>query len=311
MAPAFRDREGLLMGVRTVGTLVWRTLGRFIDEGAMRHGAGLAFYSTLSLAPLVLLALSVVTLLPREGMEALVVDQLPLLVGDRGAEVAAQVLANAPERAEGMAGVLWGLALLVFGASMLFVNVKETLDELWGVLPPERGIVQGFLRARFSAVLMMLATGVVFVASVALGAVAAWITPVVEHRLPVGATVVTLLELATSGVILTLLCAATYRILPAADISWRDVWLGAGLTAVLFLLGRALIGWYLAHAAVVSQFGAAGSLVVFLMWVYYSAQIFLLGAEFTQVYAEARGRPIRPVPGARRVERRVEPYPSE
>jgi membrane protein len=299
------------MGLRTVGSLVWRTLGRFMDEGAMRHGAALAFYSSLSLAPLLLLALSAVTLLPREGTEALVVDQLPLLVGDRGAEMAAQVLANAPARADGLVGVVWGLVLLVFGASVLFVNVKGTLNELWGVLPPDRGIVQGFLRARLAAVLMMLATGGVFVASMALGAAAAWITPVVEYRLPVGATVVTLLELVTSGLVLTLLCAATYRILPDAEIGWGDVWLGAGLTAVLFLLGRALIGWYLSHAAVASQFGAAGSLVVFLMWVYYSAQIFLLGAEFTQVYAEARGRPIRPAPGARHVERLVEPYRSE
>jgi membrane protein len=118
---------------------------------------------------------------------------------------------------------------------------------------------------------------------------------------------VILLELVASGAILTLLCAATYRILPEVEIAWRDVWLGAAMTAALFLVGRALIGWYLSHAGVASRFGAAGSLVVFLMWVYYSAQIFLLGAEFTQVEAEARGRPIEPAPGARRVKRTVEP----
>jgi membrane protein len=281
------------MHLRTLGSLVWRTIRRFDEENAMRHGAALAFYATLSLAPLLLLAVSALSLLPQAEVEQVVVEQLPLFVGERGTQIARDIIGGAEERTGGLLGMAGSLVLLLFGATALFVNVKGTLNEIWGVEPPDRGIVTGFLRTRATAVLMMMTTGLVFLVSTILGAAANWILPLLQTHLPVGSGVVSAVELGLSGVVLTLLCAATYRILPDVDIAWRDIWLGAVLTAVLFLIGRSLIGWYLRSAAATSRFGAAGSLFVFLMWVYYSAQIFFLGAEFTQVQAEHRGAPLR------------------
>lgn len=292
------------MGPREVGRLALRTVERFDAQGGMRHGAALAFYATLSLAPLALLAVSVVSMLPRNGDAwQLISQRLSLLVGDTGIDLVRSVVEQAPDHDGGVWGVLGSLALLAFGGSVLFVNIQAILDELWDVRPRDRGVVKGFVRNRLTALVMMGATGLILLGSTLLGASVAWLGPRVETVVPVAADLVGVVELAVSFVLLTGLCAATYRILPAVDIAWRDVLLGAGLTAVLFLVGRSAIGWYLGRAATASRFGAAGALMVFLMWVYYSAQIFLLGAEFTQVQAEARGAPLRPEPGARRVER--------
>jgi membrane protein len=293
------------MSLKEVGSILWKTMGRFMDEGAMRYGAALAFYATLSLAPLLLLGVSTVSLLARDALTAAnIVEQLTLMIGERGAEIANQILENAPDENRSLIGIVGSGILLLAGGTVLFVNLQGTLNSMWNVKRRDEGIVRGFVRARVVAFLMILATGGVLLISLLLGAAANWIAPAIENRLPVGSTLVMAIELAVSGSVLTLLCAATYRILPDVEIAWRDVWVGATLTAILFLAGRAVIGWYLSSAAVGSRFGAAGSLVVFLVWLYYSAQIFFFGAEFTQVWAERRGVPIRPSEGAVRVESR-------
>jgi membrane protein len=292
------------MRIRDFGSIIWRTMGRFMDDGGMRLGAALAFYATLSLAPLLLLVVSVVSLLSRDDITASTfVDQLTLMLGERGEEIALQIIDNAPDQDQSIVGMVGSAVLLLVGGSVLFVNLQGTLNSMWNVKRRSRGMIRGLVRARLVAFLMILATGGVLLFSVLLGAAANWIAPVVETRIPVGSTLVVLLELAVSGAVLTLLCAATYRILPDVEIAWRDVWLGAMLTAALFLVGRTAIGWYLSTAAVGSRFGAAGSVVVFLVWLYYSALIFFFGAEFTQVWAERRGSPILPSTGSVRVQR--------
>jgi membrane protein len=292
------------MRFRDVGSIIWRTIGRFMDDGGMRLGAALAFYATLSLAPLLLLVVSVVSLLSRDDITASTfVDQLTLMLGERGEEIALQIIDNAPDQDQSIIGMIGSAVLLLVGGSVLFINLQGTLNSMWNVKRRSRGMIRGLVRARLVAFLMILATGAVLLLSVLLGAAANWIAPVVENRMPVGSTLVMLLELAVSGAVLTLLCAATYRILPDVEIAWRDVWLGAMLTAALFLVGRTVIGWYLSTAGVGSRFGAAGSVVVFLIWLYYSALIFFFGAEFTQVWAEQRGAPILPSPGSVRVHR--------
>lgn len=288
-----------------VGSTLWRTLGRFMEEDALRPGAALAFYATLSLTPLLLLVVSAVALFAQDDVTAdRFLDQLAPMLGDGGAEVAARIIEHAPGPNTSVLAMIGGVALLLVGGSVLFVNVQGTLNAIWRVKRRAEGVVRGLVRSRLLAFLMMLASGGALFLSVLLGAAANWVAPVVENRLPIGAAIVQLMELGVSGIVLTLLCAATYRILPDVRIAWRDVWLGAGLTAGLFLVGRHLIGWYLSTAAVDSQFGAAGSAVVFMMWLYYSAQIFVFGAEFTQIWAEERGEPIVPTAGAVRVERK-------
>lgn len=296
----------MLDRLRSFGSFVWRTLQRWDESGGMRHGAAVAFYTILSLAPLLLLAVSAVSLLPRDAeSERVILDQVSRIAGARGAEVAERVLENAPDREQGLWGVAGSFALLLFSGSVLFVNIQSTLNQLWNVRPPDKGIVRGFIRNRLRAILTMFVAAGVFLISMILGAAAAWVAPLVEARLPVGSTLVQLLEVGVTGVVLMLLCATIYRILPDVEIAWRDVWFGAALTTVLFLLGRAVIGWYLSTAAAVSRFGAAGSLFAFLLWVYYSSHVFFIGAEFTQVQAEERGAPLTPSKGAARIERTV------
>lgn len=281
--------------LRGVGSMLWNAGERFIEQGAMRYSAALAFYSTLALAPLVMLLVSVASVVFADaGTEQRIVAQLDRLMGEEGIQVVQRVIENVPETSDSVLGVIGSVVLLLFSGSVLFVNVQGTLNSIWNVRAPDRGIVKGFLRARLTAVIMIVATGGVLLVSTVLGAAANWLAPLIERDLPVGTTLVMLGELALSGAMLTLLCAATWRILPDVDIEWRDLWMGAAITAALFLLGRAIIGWYLSNAAVASSFGAAGSLVVFLMWIYYSAIIFFFGAEFIQVWTERRGHPIEP-----------------
>jgi len=280
---------------RGLGSILWDAGERFFEQGAMRYSAALAFYSTLALAPLVMLAVSAASLVFADpGTERLIVEQFDPLLGDQGIQVVERVLDNVPDVENSVIGLAGSVLLLLFGGSVLFVNVQATLNAIWNVRPPDRGIVKGFLKARLTATLMIFAAGGLLLLSTLLGAAANWATPIIERQLPVGSTLVVVVELGLSGVILTLLCAATWRILPNVVLEWRDLWLGAGITAGLFLLGRAVIGWYLSNAAVGSSFGAAGSLMAFLVWIYYSAVIFFFGAEVIQVWTEHRGRPIQP-----------------
>jgi len=281
------------------GSMLWDAGERFIAQGAMRFSAALAFYSVLSLAPLVLFFISLTSLLLQDGQnQAILVDQLDILLGSRGMEIVRQVLEDVPELSEGLVGMAWSLGLLLFGGSVLFVNVRATLNAVWNVRVEEGNPITDFLQNRLLAIGMIFATGAVLVASTLLGAVANWILPIVRSDLPVGDTLVMVAELLLSGGLLTLFCATTWRILPDVEIEWRDLWMGAAITAGLFLVGRAAMGWYLSHGAGASEFGAAGSLFAFLIWVYYSACIFFFGAEFTQVWAERRGRPIQSAEGA-------------
>jgi len=281
------------------GSMLWDAGERFIEQGAMRFSAALAFYSVLSLAPLVLFFISLTSLLLQDGQnQAILVDQLDILLGSRGMEIVRQVLEEVPELSEGLAGMAWSLGLLLFGGSVLFVNVRATLNAVWNVRVEEGNPITDFLQNRILAIGMIFATGAVLVASTLLGAVANWILPIVRSDLPVGDALVMVAELVLSGGLLTLFCATTWRILPDVEIEWRDLWMGAAITAALFLVGRTAMGWYLSHGAGASEFGAAGSLFAFLIWVYYSACIFFFGAEFTQVWAERRGRPIQSAEGA-------------
>ena len=288
------------MSVRLFVLLFGRAVRRFIDDDGPRHGAALAFYATLSLAPLLLLAVSAVSLIAHEGItNSTVIDRLTVLIGASGAELVAQIMARSADTNSSILSMIGSIGMLLVGGSVLFVNVQHTLNMIWHSKPRAGGLVRGLVHTRLLALLMILAMGGVLLVSVVLGAVTAWVTPFVERDLAVGGWVVIVAEMAVSAFVLTLLFAATYRILPDVDIAWRDVWLGAAVTTILFLIGRTAIGLYIGRAAVVSRFGAAGSLVAFLIWVYYSAQIYFLGAEFTHVWSEHRASSTDPPKSAR------------
>jgi membrane protein len=274
---------------------VWKALATTFHEWkareAPRMGAAVAFYSVLSFAPLLILVISLGSLLfGSGGAQREMVEQFQRLIGPEGARVVAGVLRHAHEPATGMLAGIVGIAVLLFGASGVFVQLRDALNDLWEVDPRERpqGLV-GLFKDRFLSFGMVLAIGFLLLVSLALSAALeasgrslsnlGGFPPVVWEILN---------TLAALGVV-TALFAAIFRFVPDIRLPWRGIWRGAALTAVLVTVGKALIGVYLGRAGVGSAYGAAGSLVVLVIWIYYSAQIFFFGATFTRVHAHARG----------------------
>lgn len=262
--------------------------GEFASDNVMALAAALAFYSTLSLAPLMVLLLYVAGLMGPET-QANVVDQVEQWVGPQASEGIHLILRNASQdqNARSLAGIL-GLTALLFSASGVLGQMQRSLNIIWSVkADPERNSIAQFARKRLMSLLMLILIGTLLIGSIfistALSAIPfdfPWFWRLIEILVPMAIFVV--------------LFAMVYKVLPDVEIEWREVWFGAFLTAVLFSLGKYLIGLYLGRSSLASSYGAAGSLVVLLLWIYYSAIIIFLGAEITQVYARRRGRQISP-----------------
>lgn len=277
--------------------LLKETTSGWIDDKASRLGAALAYYTAFSLAPLLVITIGIVGLIfGAEAAQSHVIDQLQNLIGEDGGKVVRSMLASAGKTESGLMGSVLGVAMLLFGAVGLFGQLQDALNTIWGVEPkPGRGI-WGFIQDRFLSFSMVL--GVAFLLLVSLvvsAALAAFMQLFGQWQ--VGAFGHVIHE-AASLLIITLLFAMIFRFLPDAKIAWGDVWLGAALTAVMFEGGKFLIGLYLGHSGVASAYGAAGSLAVLLVWLYYSGQIFLFGVEFTKVYANKFGSRIVPADNA-------------
>lgn len=258
----------------------------WLDDAAPSMGAALAFYTMLSLAPLLLVAIGFAGFfVGREEAQGALVAQLALVLGDKAASGIEAMLEAAGSTGEGFMPALIGLVTMVLGATTVFAELRSDLDRIWRYRPKEKGLGQLF-RARFSSFLLVMGIGALLLfsllASTFLAAVGGWWferSEVAVHAI----------EFFTSFVVITLLFALIYKLLPSRRIAWGDVWVGAAVTSVLFWLGKFLIALYISHAAVDSKFGAAGALVVVILWVYYSSQVFFLGAEFTKEYALRHG----------------------
>jgi membrane protein len=273
------------LSLRDIWSLMRETGTEWINDRASRKGAALAYYTIFSLAPLLILAISIAGFFfGEEAARGEIVAQMRELLGPDGARAVQAVIENAAQPAVGVWATVIGLGTLIVGATTALAELKDDLDEIWDT-PPER--IRGFwylVRKRLLSVGMILALGFLLLVSLVLSAVS-----VALSRLwSLGDATSVLLQLvnfAFSFVLVTALFAMIYKILPAVRIAWRDVTIGAVITALLFSIGKALIGIYLGNSAIASTYGAAGSVILILVWVYYSAQIFLLGAEFTKVYA--------------------------
>ena len=287
------------MSPRTVFSLVKETVSDWMDDKAMRLAAALAFYTLLSLAPLLIVAVSVAGLVfGEEAARGELTTQLQTLVGAEGAEAVRNILANAKSTSSGVIGTIVGTVVLLFGASGVFGELQSALDEIWEVKPkPGRG-VKGFLRDRFFSLTMVLGVGFLLLVSLVLSTVLAVVGNFFSSSLPGGALVWQVLNFVISIGVFTLLFALIFKVIPDVKIAWGDVWIGALVTAILFTLGKLGIGIYLGRASITSPFGAAGSVVLLVIWTYYSAQILFLGAEFTQVFARHRGSRILPAKNA-------------
>lgn len=265
------------------------------EDGALSLGAALAYYTIFSLAPMLLIAISVAGLVfGREAAQGELVGQMRGLLGQQGAEAIQTMVANAGKHSSGVLGTIVGIATVLFGATGVFAQLQASLNRIWDVeAKPAKGI-WGFLRTRILSFGMVLGIGFLLLVSLAISAAIAAMDTYVTGLFPGAEVVIGIVSALIGLALITLLLAMIYRFLPDVKIAWRDVWTGAVITAVLFLIGKVLIGLYLGNSSVASTYGAAGSLVILLLWIYYSSQILFFGAEITQVYAARYGSGIEP-----------------
>lgn len=266
------------------------SLKAWIDHRGASKGAALAFYALFSMTPILVLAIAVAGyFFGAEAAQGEIIAQLPKTVGPNGAWAIQALLAAARDPASGRVATIVAGVLLLVGATSVFVELKDSLDEIWGVPPSQHPPLRILLRTRLLAFGLVLVLALLLLVSLICGAAVSLLASLVGGIWSSSALVFSLLSSLLSFGITVSLFAVIYKMLPESPPSWRDVWVGAVVTAALFDLGKHAVGLYLSKTGVASSFGAAGSLIALLLWVYYSAQIFFLGAEFTRQYALAFG----------------------
>jgi membrane protein len=260
----------------------------FIEDEALSRGAAIAFYAVTSLAPVLLIVIAIAGLVfGRGAAQDAISGQFNTLMGQQAAEVLQSVIAGASTKSSGIIATIVGIAMLIVTASGVFGEMQAALNTIWKTQSQETALSR-LIRARIMSLGLVAALGFLLVVSLA---VSAGLTAFANYldRLPVGPLILYGLNFFVSWLLFALLFGAIYKVLPDRALQWRDVIVGALLTSLLFNIGKSLIGWYIGSSAIASSYGAAGGLIVLLLWVYYSAQIFLFGAEFTKAYAIAHG----------------------
>jgi membrane protein len=286
---------------RETVALVRETLSEWLEDKAPRLGAAMAFYAILSLSPFLVIAVALAGLVYGGDAVGAIQAQFEGLVGPEAGRAIAEVIASKDDPAESWLASLVGVAMLLLGASGVFGQLQDALNTIWEVEPrPGRGALD-VVRERFLSFTMVLGTGFLLLVSLLLSAALAAAGGFFEAHVPGGATLWQAMNALASFAVVTGLFALIFRVVPDAEIAWREVWIGAAVTALLFVVGKFAIGLYLGRSSIGSAYGAAGTLLVLLVWVYYSTQILFLGAEFTQVYANRYGSRIEPARGAVRV----------
>lgn len=253
---------------------------------ASSKGAALAFYTLFSMTPILMLAIAVAGyFFGIQAAQGQIIGQIQALVGPNGAQAIQALLAAARDPVSGLVATISAIILLVIGATSVFAELKDSLDEMWGSVRPEHSAFFTLLRARFLSFSLVLVLAFLLLISLVFSAGIAMLEQYVGHIWSSSLAILSIISSVVSFSIIAILFAVIYKMLPDAPLSWRDVWIGAVFTALLFSVGKYAIGLYLGNSGVASSFGAAGSLIALLLWVYYSAQIFFLGAEFTRQYA--------------------------
>jgi membrane protein len=282
--------------LRDIGSIFVNSVTAWVDHSAASMGAALAFYTLFSVAPILIIALSLAGyFFGPHTAETELLAQLRDLTGNAGADALQSVLASAQySNKKGMAAVV-GVVTLIIGATSVFGELQHSLDVVWSsARKPDSGW-WGMARRRLLSFGMVLGVGFLLLVSLIASAVLAGFGSWMQERLPGLAITLPILDVILSFAMTVLLFAMIYKYVPRETITWRDVWVGAAVTAFLFTVGKSLIGLYLGRSSFSGAYGAAGSLVVLLMWVYYSAQVFLLGAEFTRAFAYSRGSHVSPL----------------
>ena len=287
--------------VALYGAIVKRAAQGFFEDRGPSMGAALAYYTLFSLAPLLLIVLAVVgAVFGGDAARGQIMGQISGLVGGQAAGAIEMMIASANQPADGWNAGAVGIALMLVGATTVFAELQSSLDQIWRApAPAPSSGLWALLRSRLLSFGLILGVGflliVSLVVSAGLAAFGAWWSPWFDTWKVVGIV----LDLVINFILLSALFAMIYKWMPRVRVAWRDVLVGAACTALLFMLGRALIACYIGMGSVASAFGAAGSVVVVMVWIFYSAQIFLIGAEFTWAYAHILGSRRPPAtPGA-------------
>ena len=279
---------------KVVWNLLKDTAAEWSRDEVPRLGAALAYYATFSLAPLLIIAVAISGLVfGREAAAGQIIGQLQGLVGQDTATTIQAMIAKSNQPATSILASVIGLVVLFFGASGVFGELQQSLNKIWDIEPkPKRG-VWTTVKDKFFSFSMVLGTGFLLLISLVISAALAAISNIVIGLMPGWGVITQIINFIISMAVITVLFALIFKYVPDAKIAWADVWIGSMVTALLFTLGKALIGLYIGYSSLSSTYGAAASLVVILLWVYYSAQILFFGAEFIQVYANTYGSRIR------------------
>jgi membrane protein len=291
------------MRVRELWQVAKESAKDWSDDDAATLAAALAYYALLSLAPLLVISISIAGwFLGPEAARGRVAGELGAIVGAQATAGVQAVVASAQEPKRGVIGAAVGVVTLFVGASGVFGQLQTSLNTIWEVKPkPNRGLL-GQLKDRFFSFTMVLGVAFLLLVSLVLSSMLSALGSLLAGSLPGGALLWQIINFAFSFGVITLLFALIFKVIPDVKVGWRDVWLGAAVTALLFAIGKQLLGLYLGKAAVGSAYGAAGSIVALVVWVYYAAQILFMGAEFTQARARQRGASIEPAANAERVD---------
>jgi len=291
--------------------LVKDTVNKALDDKVLRLSAALSYYSVFSLAPLLLIAVSVAgAIYGEQAASGLLAQSLTSSIGADAANAVQDMVVRTRKPSDNIIASLTGVVLLVVGATGVFGQLQDALNTVWSVQQKPGKIIKTLLRDRLTSFAMVLGVGFLLLTSLILTTGLQIASDLIAGVVPVPAIIWSALSSAVSFLVVALLFGAIFRVLPDVEIMWKDVRFGALLTAGLFVLGKIVLGWYLGRAATTSVYGSAGSLVLILLWVYYSSLILLLGAEFTQVYSRSQGRTIKPSKGAVRFTRTAEAVPD-
>ena len=283
-----------------------QTFMEWRDDTAPRLAASLAYYTTFSLAPLLILVIAVAGLIGgQEAAQNQTMAQIQDLLGAQGRQFIQSMIETASRPATGWTATVIGALTLLFGSLGVFAELQNSLNTIWGVKPkPAKNFLDGikrFVVKRLLSFTMVLGIGFLLLASLVISAALSAFGQYIGTRWPFADLWLELINFIISFLVIMLLFAMIFKFLPEIKIAWKDVWLGAAVTSALFTLGKFLIGLYLGRSQVGTVFGGAGSLAILLIWIYYSAQILFFGAEFTQVYANKYGSKIVPDPGMMKI----------
>ncbi|WP_428310366.1 YihY/virulence factor BrkB family protein [Hydrocarboniphaga sp.] len=282
--------NGRLLTPREIGSLAKHAVVGWSDDNASSMGAAIAYYTMLSLAPLLLIVITIAGLIfGEDAARGALFGQLSELVGDNGAQAIQAILTSSSSLSGGLFSIAIGVATLFIGATTVFAELQADLDRIWKAPVPTGGGIMRFIHKRLLSLGVIIGVGFLLIVSLIASAAIAAVGTLWNHWLMGTAVLLQLLNFVVSFGVITALFALIYKLLPSVRIAWGDVWIGGAATSLMFAIGKFLIGLYLGTAAISSSFGAAGTLVVVIVWVYYSAQIFLLGAEFTYHYALRHG----------------------